>query len=85
MPQSRQGGVYQRGAGFTCPILHILHFHDFSVDPTPEDVQGAIDGLGPLGRFLAPSDPERQQKLASPIRDSNTDGHPGTERSSGLG
>lgn len=50
----------------TCPILHVLHLHDLSVDSTPEDVQGAIDGFGPLGGFLAPSDPERQREVGVP-------------------
>ena len=53
-------------AGPTCPILHVLHLHDLSVDSTPEDVQGAIDGFGPLGGFLAPSDPERQREVSIP-------------------
>lgn len=45
--------------GPTCPVFHVLHLHDFSVDSAPEDVEGAIDGFGPLGGFLAPGDPER--------------------------
>ena len=53
-------------AGPTCPVLHVLHLHDLSVDSTPEDVQGAIDGFGPLGGFLAPSDPERQREVSVP-------------------
>lgn len=63
----RAGGAgAQAGLGVgvsTCPVFHILHLHDFSVDSTPEDVEGAIDGLGPLGGFLAPGDPERQQEV----------------------
>lgn len=66
------------GLGSTCPIFHILHLHDFSVDSTPEDVEGAIDGLGPLGGFLAPGDPERQQEVNNPYVSPN-----GLERAKG--
>lgn len=44
-------------AAVTCAIFYILHLHDFSVDPTSEDIEGSIDGLGPLGRLFSPSDP----------------------------
>lgn len=59
------GGLGSGGAegGPTCPIFHVLHLHDFRVDPTPEDVEGAIDGFGPLGGFLPPGDPERQWEV----------------------
>lgn len=59
MPGSRQGSG-KAGGGATCPIFHVLHLHDFSVDSTPEDVEGAVDGFGPLGGLLAPGDPDRQ-------------------------
>ena len=67
-----QGGWAQAGHGWgpTCPILHVLHLHDFSVDSTPEDIQGAVDGFGPLGGFLAPSDPERQWEVNVPYASS---------------
>lgn len=58
------GWSQQKRAGPTCPIFHILHLHNFSVDSTPEDVEGAIDGFGPFGRLLAPSDPERQLEVS---------------------
>lgn len=62
VPWSRQGW----GVRPTCPIFHVLHLHDFCVDSTPEDVEGAIDGFGPLGGFLAPGDPGRQRDVPIP-------------------
>lgn len=82
------------GLGPTCPVFHVLHLHDFSVDSAPEDVEGAVDGFGPLGGFLAPSDPERQwevniphappQRSASVFNRAEGEGA-GTGRGTGMG
>lgn len=61
---SRGGWALQDlGSRLTCPVFHVLHLHDFSVDAAPEDVEGAVDGFGPLGGFLPPGDPERQWEV----------------------